>query len=493
MARLRSRVRQFVADNSLSLPASLFPSPPAHAHPTHDVVAQLLASPSGKDALVPDAIGVPRSLHPGRILAINLGKNKSSDPDSIDDFVNGVHSLGPYADVLVINVSSPNTPGLRNLQRKGMLEELLTGVVAARDSLVASSSSSYKPPVLVKVAPDLDEEQLLDIAAAVQSAGIDGIVVSNTTISRPASAGTNASLAEMGGLSGPPVKPLALAALSALHKATDGKVPLIGCGGISSGQDAIDFARAGATLVQMYTSFIYEGVGLPRKIKDEVVEILKKEKTTWVKIIGSGVPRPPPVVAPTLVAAAETALATEELKSLEIEPVVATSEDDFEFGLIEAQKELEELLSQLTEVEATPELLAAVVESSSTPTIPVPVPVAESLPTPVPELTPTLPSATFDPPSPPPITESPLAIPEVALLDEQSIAVLLDPAVAQVEAGIAPVAVVAPVVEEKVVMEAPVEEKAVVVEPVVEEKVVEKKVEVEKPTPAVSGEGKRWV
>ena len=428
-----------------------------------------------------------------RVLAINLGKNKSSDPDSIDDFVHGVYSLGPYADVLVINVSSPNTPGLRNLQRKGMLEELLSGVVAARDSLVASSSSSYKPPVLVKVAPDLDEEQLLDIAAAVQSAGIDGIVVSNTTISRPASAGANASLAEMGGLSGPPVKPLALAALSALHKATDGKVPLIGCGGISSGQDAIDFAKAGATLVQMYTSFIYEGVGLPRKVKDEVVEILKKEKTTWAKIVGSGVPKPQPVVVPAPIAVVETPAAVEELKSHEIEPVVSTSEDDFEYGLVEVQKELEELLTQLSGVEATPELLAAVVQSSAETLIVVPAPVAESLPTPIPLSTPVAeaiptPPAPLDPPSPPPITESPLAIPAVALIDEQSIAVLLEPAVAQVEAGIAPIVVAAPVMEEKVV----VEEKVPVVEPV-EEKVVEMEVKVEKPKPAESGDGKRWV
>jgi dihydroorotate dehydrogenase len=285
MSRLRHRIRQFVARNSLTIPADLFPAPPAYALPDHDVVAQLLASSAGKDALVTDAIALPRSLVPGHVLAINLGKNKTSDPDSISDFVDGVHALGPYADVLVINVSSPNTPGLRNLQRKGMLEELLVGVIAARDSLPGLSN---KIPVLVKVAPDLSASELEDIASAVMSAKIDGIVVSNTTISRPASAGESPNLVQAGGLSGPPVKPLALAALSALHAATDGSIPLIGCGGISTGQDAIDFAKAGATLVQLYTSFIYGGVGLPRRIKDEVAEILEKEGKTWTQMVGSG-------------------------------------------------------------------------------------------------------------------------------------------------------------------------------------------------------------
>ena len=287
VARLRNRIRQFVSANALTLPPAIFPSPPENALPNHDVVGQLLASPNGKDALVTDSLGLPRSLKEGKVLAINLGKNKSSAPESIDDFVQGVHRLGPYADFLVVNVSSPNTPGLRALQHKGILEELLSGVITARNSL----AGSYKPPVLVKVAPDLDATQLADIASAVLSTGIDGIIVSNTTITRPASAGTASALLEAGGLSGPPVKPLALAALSALHAATDGKIPIIGCGGITTGQDAIDFAKAGASIVQMYTSFIYQGIGFPRKLKDEVTEILRKENTTWAAIIGTGAPK----------------------------------------------------------------------------------------------------------------------------------------------------------------------------------------------------------
>lgn len=313
---MRNRVRKFVAANALYLPTSIFPLPPSNALPSHDVVAQLLASAEGSDALVTDAVGIPRSLREGKVLAINLGKNKISAAESIDDFVNGVYAMGPYADILVVNVSSPNTPGLRNLQKKGILEELLIGVVKARDSLVGE----FKPPVLVKVAPDLDQDQLDDIAQAVLSSGIDGIIVSNTTITRPSSAGKASELLEAGGLSGPPVKPLALAALSALHSATGGKVPLIGCGGISNGADAIEFAKAGATLVQMYTSFIYEGVGLPRKLKDEITEILVKEGTTWKEIIGTAVPVK--TIAPPVAEIAVPVVEEKNILRLELESLL---------------------------------------------------------------------------------------------------------------------------------------------------------------------------
>ncbi len=269
------------------LPSDLFPTPSANAlvvPSEYNPVASLLSSPAGQAARPIDDLNVARSLREGKVLGINLGKNKVSDPDSIDDFVKGIHSLGPYADVLVVNVSSPNTPGLRNLQRKGMLSELLEGVVSARNQL----ESNVKPPVLVKVAPDLSDDQIEDIAHAVKTSGVDGVIVSNTTISRPASAGTSPNLKEAGGLSGPPVKPLALKALTALYEQTDGKVPLIGCGGIRSGADALEFGKAGASLVQLYTGFVYEGVGLPAKIKDELTELLKSEGKSWKEIVGSG-------------------------------------------------------------------------------------------------------------------------------------------------------------------------------------------------------------
>ena len=147
---------------------------------------------------------VPASLRPGSLLAVNLGKNKSSPPDSIKDFVTGVHSFAPHADALVVNVSSPNTPGLRyvllsnatksrsnvadsGMQSRTLLQELLSGVTRARDEAAASLISSRKPKILLKIAPDLKPDEVADIAVAVRNSGVDGIIVSNTTIQRPSS------------------------------------------------------------------------------------------------------------------------------------------------------------------------------------------------------------------------------------------------------------------------------------------------------------------
>ncbi|KAG2011750.1 dihydroorotate dehydrogenase [Coprinopsis cinerea AmutBmut pab1-1] len=125
------------------------------------------------------------SLRKGDILAVNLGKNKESPADSIDDFVKGVNTFGPYSDVLVINVSSPNTPGLRGLQNRDSLEELLQGVTKARDALAPSPITSKRPKLLLKLAPDLNESQLVEIAEVIRQSKIDGVIVSNTTIQRP--------------------------------------------------------------------------------------------------------------------------------------------------------------------------------------------------------------------------------------------------------------------------------------------------------------------
>jgi dihydroorotate dehydrogenase len=120
---------------------------------------------------------------------VNLGKNKSSAPDSISDFISGVRTFGPIADVLVINVSSPNTPGLRGLQGRGMVEELLNAVVQERNALKPRSDSRMKwaqPKIVLKIAPDLSDKELAPIAAAIRESGIDGVIVSNTTVKRPA-------------------------------------------------------------------------------------------------------------------------------------------------------------------------------------------------------------------------------------------------------------------------------------------------------------------
>ncbi|KAG6857455.1 hypothetical protein H0H87_003522 [Tephrocybe sp. NHM501043] len=243
------------------------------------------------------------ALRPDSILAVNLGKNKESPADSIDDFVFGVRTFGPFSDVLVVNVSSPNTPGLRGLQNRELLERLLSGVTKARDELPVSIHRSKRPKLVLKLSPDLDEAQLLDIADVIKKSSIDGVIVSNTTIERPKTL-TNPNKVEAGGLSGAPVKPYSLKALRALRSQLPSSIPLIGCGGIFTGADALEYAKAGASLVQVYTGFGYDGVGACRRIKDELAEELKKEGVTWSEVVSKAVdelslkPVAPIVVAP---------------------------------------------------------------------------------------------------------------------------------------------------------------------------------------------------
>ncbi|PLW34634.1 hypothetical protein PCANC_06473 [Puccinia coronata f. sp. avenae] len=239
---------------------------------------------------IADEIELPRSLREGQILGINLGKNKSSAAESVEDFRLGIERFGSLADVLVINVSSPNTPGLRSLQSKDALDHLLTEVVHARDQLPSSANSSTKrPAVLVKIAPDLSVQELVDVGTVAKQAKVDGIIISNTTTSRPPGAGAEPEIKETGGLSGPPLKPLSLKALSIVYAATEGSVPLIGCGGIRAASDVLEYGRAGASFVQLYSALTYEGIGLPRKLKDGLGELLRAEEggKSWSQIVGS--------------------------------------------------------------------------------------------------------------------------------------------------------------------------------------------------------------
>ncbi|CCG20880.1 Ura1 dihydroorotate dehydrogenase [Candida orthopsilosis Co 90-125] len=222
----------------------------------------------------------------GKLLGINLGKNKTGD--EVEDYVKGVSRLGPFADVLVVNVSSPNTPGLRDLQNESKLTNLLTTVVKERD-ILRTNLLGAKPPILVKVAPDLTEPEIMSIANSAKEAKVDGIIISNTTIQRPKDRmlTTDETLInETGGLSGKPLKPLSLQALKLLNKHTKGSgLVLVGCGGISSGKDALEFAKAGATFVELYTAFAYKGPGLVARIRDELAEELRKEGKTWQQIV----------------------------------------------------------------------------------------------------------------------------------------------------------------------------------------------------------------
>jgi dihydroorotate dehydrogenase len=200
------------------------------------------------------------------IVGVNIGANKDS-ADRIADYAEGVRMMAPVADYLTINISSPNTPGLRGLQDKGTLQELLAAVMEAR--------GASGPPVFLKIAPDLDRAAIHDVAEVVTAASIHGLIVANTTVSRPSLRSRWRD--ETGGLSGAPLKALALERLRDVREATGGKLPLIAAGGIASGADAYERIRAGASLVQLYTALVYEGPGLARRICRELKALLARD------------------------------------------------------------------------------------------------------------------------------------------------------------------------------------------------------------------------
>jgi dihydroorotate dehydrogenase len=205
------------------------------------------------------------------ILGVNLGKNKDTQ-EARDDYVLGTERLARYADYIVVNVSSPNTPGLRLLQGTEQLKGLLSGVMEA----LQKSIPEKRPPLLVKIAPDLADEDLIDIADVARETGIDGLIATNTTIQRPPSL-TDAQSSEMGGLSGAPLMIMSTSVLARMYELTEGKLPLIGVGGVSSGADAYAKIRAGASLVQLYSALVYQGPALVHRIKKELVSHLKHD------------------------------------------------------------------------------------------------------------------------------------------------------------------------------------------------------------------------
>lgn len=203
------------------------------------------------------------------LLGINVGRNKDSrDPDA--DYAAGIRAFARLADYLVVNISSPNTPGLRAMQSREPLQRLLAAATAAR------ADGTARPPILVKIAPDLTPEDLEDVAEVALAAGIDGLIVSNTTIARPA--GLPPDLAgEPGGLSGKPLMQPSTAVLRRMAKLVAGRLPLVGVGGVASGADAYAKIRAGASLVQLYTALAYRGPGLVGEIKRDLAGRLRAD------------------------------------------------------------------------------------------------------------------------------------------------------------------------------------------------------------------------
>jgi len=212
------------------------------------------------------------------VVGVNIGANKDS-PDRIADYTAGVRAMAPVADYLTINISSPNTPGLRQLQDEGALRALLSAVQEAR--LIGG------PPIFLKVAPDLGEGEPDQIVRSAMQHGIDAIIVANTTVTRPPLRSKHAG--EGGGLSGEPLKALALDALRQFRGASGGAMPLIAVGGVATTEDAWDRIRAGASLVQLYSAMVYEGPGLAMRIATGLAERLKQEGMSNIAdAVGSG-------------------------------------------------------------------------------------------------------------------------------------------------------------------------------------------------------------
>jgi dihydroorotate dehydrogenase len=200
------------------------------------------------------------------IVGVNVGANKDA-ADRMADYAKGVATMAPVADYLTINISSPNTPGLRALQEAAALDDLLAQAMTAR--------GEGGPPIFLKVAPDLAPADIDAIAKVVIDRKVDALIVSNTTIERPAPKSPNAG--ETGGLSGAPLKSLALQRLRDFRTAIDGAIPLIAAGGIASGADAYERIKAGASLVQLYTALVYEGPFLARRIARELRDLLERD------------------------------------------------------------------------------------------------------------------------------------------------------------------------------------------------------------------------
>ena len=217
-----------------------------------------------------------------RIVGVNLGKNKESANETmILDYQIGIRTMGEYADYLVINVSSPNTPGLRDLQRPEALQELLHAAIQERNQL-----SRPTVPLLVKLSPDLSNEELVDIANIVMSCGIDGLIVSNTTNARPSSL-QSPHKNELGGLSGVPLKERSTECIRILYQATQGTVPIIGVGGISNAHDVMEKLKAGASLVQLYSILALEGPGVVSRMRHDLAALMRQEGfKTVMEIVG---------------------------------------------------------------------------------------------------------------------------------------------------------------------------------------------------------------
>jgi dihydroorotate dehydrogenase len=220
----------------------------------------------------------------GGIVGVNVGANKDS-PDRVADYVQLIETFAPVASYFTVNVSSPNTPGLRNLQQAAQLDDLLAKVIDARERVREKAGDT---PVLLKIAPDLGLAELDDVVHVARKRRVDGMIVANTTLARPSRLRETNRAQEQGGLSGRPLFRLATRMVAETYVRAEGAFPLIGVGGIDSGGAALTRIRAGASLIQLYSPLIYKGLGLVEDIKRDLASsLLRTGRESLSEIVGA--------------------------------------------------------------------------------------------------------------------------------------------------------------------------------------------------------------
>jgi dihydroorotate dehydrogenase len=222
--------------------------------------------------------------HQGGIVGVNVGANKDST-DRVADYVKLIETFAPVASYFTVNVSSPNTPGLRNLQQAAALDDLLAKVIDARERVRQNAGDS---PVLLKIAPDLSLAELDDVVHIARSRRVDGMIVANTTVARPSTLREQSRAKEQGGLSGRPLFRLSTRMVAETYVRAEGAFPLVGVGGIDSGGAALTKIRAGASLIQLYSSMIYKGLSLVDDIKNDLAStLLRTGRDSLSEIVGA--------------------------------------------------------------------------------------------------------------------------------------------------------------------------------------------------------------
>jgi len=249
------------------------PRPRVFRDPAHEAVINRMGFPNAGMAIFRHNIErfLEQPNRPNGVIGINIGMNKGVE-DPAADYTLLVRELARYADYLTVNISSPNTPGLRNLQSREHLLPLLARILEARTQTCPNNA----PPLLVKLAPDLNETQQEELAKAILESGIDGLILTNTTLARPESL-PESFRAQTGGLSGAPLTQHATTIIRRFYGLTGGKIPIIGAGGVLSAQDAYDKLSAGASLIQVYSGLVFKGPALVNEILSGLLKLMKQD------------------------------------------------------------------------------------------------------------------------------------------------------------------------------------------------------------------------